>query len=180
MAPRSPERPSASRPLEGRGTSPRSWGYSSPIRSGRLSAIFVDGLFGAGLLPPPKRLTEGLLFDSQHKWRRPQWAQERSAKICPASKKDANIFSLSRISTVRAMLFIVADQFQEEVTSQVLRIMMLSRLMPECDQSGTRWFAQLANLFAAQPVRSQFRHQFVGNPGSTGLRGEESPYPLRT
>ena len=78
------------------------------------------------------------------------------------------------------MLFIVADQFQEERTSQVLRIMMLSRLMPECDQSGTGWFAKSANLFAAQPVRPQFRQQIAGNPGSTGLRSGESPYPLRT
>ncbi len=28
----------------------------------RFFAKFVDGLFGAGLLTPPKRLTEGLLF----------------------------------------------------------------------------------------------------------------------
>ena len=83
------------------------------------------------------------------------------------------------------MAFIVADQFQEERTLQVSRIMMLSRLMPECDQSGTRWFAPIptngaANLLAAQPVRPQFRQQIAGNSGSTGLRGEESPYPLRT
>jgi hypothetical protein len=83
------------------------------------------------------------------------------------------------------MAFILADQFQEEPTSQVLRIMMLSRLMPECDQSGTRWFAPIqsnvaANLFAAQPVRPQLRQQIAGNSGSTGLRSGESPYPLRT
>ena len=83
------------------------------------------------------------------------------------------------------MLFIVADQFQEESTSQVLRIMMLSWLMLDCDQSDTRWFAPIqpnvaANLFAAQPVRLQLRQQIAGNSGSTGLRSGESPYPLRT
>ena len=99
------------------------------------------------------------------------------------------------------MACIVADQFQEEPCFQtnraeVLRIMMLSRLMPECDQSGTTWFAPIptngaANLLAAQPVRPQFRQQIAGqflliqiacdlNAGSTGLRSGESPYPLRT
>ena len=111
-------------------------------------------------------------------------------------KTTANIFERLRISTVTAMLFIVADQFQEESCfqtnrAQVLRIMMLSRRMPGCDQSGTRWFVNSANLFAAQPVRSPFRQQIAGqlsliqiasdlNVGSTGLRGGASPYPLRT
>lgn len=74
--------------------------------------------------------------------------------------------------------------------------MMLSRLMAECDQNGTRKFAAGksktgANLFAAQPVRPQLRHQIAGqfsllqiasdlNVGSQGLRGEGSPYLLRT
>jgi len=78
------------------------------------------------------------------------------------------------------MAFIVADQFQEEPTSQVLRIMMLSRLMLDCDQSDTRWLAKSANIFAAQPVRPQFRQKIAGNSGSTGLRCGEFPYPLRT
>ena len=74
---------------------------------------------------------------------------------------------------------------------RVLRIMILSRLVPECDQSGTRWFAQSANPLAAQPVRPEFRRQIAGlfsaipiasdlNAGSTGLRCGDSPYPLRT
>lgn len=63
--------------------------------------------------------------------------------------------------------------------------MMLSRLMTECEQSGTRRFAKSANPFAAQPVRPQLQHQFVGNPGSTGLRSdlcssEPGPDLLRT
>ena len=99
------------------------------------------------------------------------------------------------------MAFIVADQLQEEPCFQtnrakVLRIMMLSRLMLDCDQSDTRWFAAIqsnvaANLFTTQPVRPQFRRQVAGpfsliqiasdlNVRSTGLPGEESPYPLRT
>lgn len=65
-------------------------------------------------------------------------------------------------------------------TSQVMRIMMLSRLMSQHDRSDTRWFAGLANLFATQPVRPQFRKSISGNSGSQGLRSAESPYPLRT
>jgi hypothetical protein len=80
---------------------------------------------------------------------------------------------------------VVAPWIQDEPTSKVLRIMMLSRLMLDCDQSFTRWFAPIhsnvaANLFAAQPVRPQLRQQIAGNSGSTGLPGGESPYPLRT
>ena len=79
------------------------------------------------------------------------------------------------------MVYIVADyQFQEETTSQVLRIMMFSQLMSDCRQSDTRRFAIPANLFAAQPVRTQIRQHFAGNPGNTGLRSEESSYPLRS
>jgi hypothetical protein len=79
------------------------------------------------------------------------------------------------------MAFIVGNTWiQEEPTSEVLRIMMVSRLMLICDQSDTRRFAKPANLFAAQPVRPQLRQQTAGNSGSTGLPGEESPYPLRT
>ena len=79
------------------------------------------------------------------------------------------------------MAFIAADrQFQEVSPSQVLRIVLFLRLMLESDQSGTGWFAKQANLAATQPVRPQFRHQIVGNPGSTGLPSGESPYPLRT
>jgi hypothetical protein len=70
--------------------------------------------------------------------------------------------------------------YKDEPTSQVLRIMMLSRLMPDCDQSGTGGCAISARLLAAQPARPQFRHKTAGNSGSTGLRCEESPYPLRT
>ena len=103
----------------------------------------------------------------------------------------ANIFERPRISMVMAMAFIVADQFQEESTSQVLRIMVLSQLMLERDQNGTRRFAKQANLLAAQPVRPQVRLQIAGqfsliqipsglNTGSTGLRCGESPYPRRT
>ena len=77
------------------------------------------------------------------------------------------------------MLTVADPRFQEESTSKVLRIMMLSRLMLDCDQSGTRWFAKSANLFAAQPVRPQFRQLIAGNSGSTGLPSGESPYPLR-
>ena len=99
------------------------------------------------------------------------------------------------------MLFIIADEFQEEPCfqtnrAQVWRIMMLSRLMSECDRSGTRWFAAGqsktgANLLAAQPVCPQFRQQIAGQfsllqiagdlkVGNTGLRGGKSPHPLRT
>ena len=75
------------------------------------------------------------------------------------------------------MAFIVAAQFRKN--EQVLRIMMLSRLMSECKQSDTRKFAATANLLAAQPVRPDFQQPFAVNPGSTGLRSGESSYPLR-
>jgi hypothetical protein len=79
------------------------------------------------------------------------------------------------------MVFIADDQkFQEETTSQVSRIMMFSLLMSDCRQSDTKWFAIPANLFAAQPVRPQIRQHFAGNSGDTGLRSEESSYPLRS
>ena len=104
----------------------------------------------------------------------------------------ANFFQRSRVSLATAMLVIVADQqFQEETTSQVLRIMMFSRLISDCRQSDTKWFASPANLFAAQPVRPQIRQHFVSlfsmiqkvsllNVGNTGLRSEESTYPQRS
>jgi hypothetical protein len=79
------------------------------------------------------------------------------------------------------MSFIVADQqFQEETTSKVLRIMMFSQLISDCRQSDTRRFAVQANLFVAQPVHTQIRQHFAGNPGNTGLRSEGSSYPLRS
>jgi len=82
---------------------------------------------------------------------------------------------------VSAIAFIVADQqFQDETTSRVLRIMMFSQLMSDCRQGDTRRFAIPANLFAAQPVRTQIRQRFAGNSGNTGLRSEESSYPMRS
>jgi len=79
------------------------------------------------------------------------------------------------------MSFIVADQqFQEETTSKVLRIMMFSLLMSDCRQSDTKWFAIPANVFAAQPVCPKIRQHFAGNSGNTGLRSEESSYPQRS
>ena len=84
------------------------------------------------------------------------------------------------------MVFIVIDpSIQEVPTSTVLRIMMLSRLMLDCNQSDTGRFAPIqlnaaANLFAAQPVRSLVRQQIAGNSGSSGLPGGDSPNPLRT
>ena len=91
----------------------------------------------------------------------------------------ANFFQRSRVSLATAMLVIVVDQqFQEETTSQVLRIMMFSRLISDCRQSDTKWLASSANLFATQPVRPQIRQHLVSNPGNTGLPSEESTYPL--
>lgn len=79
------------------------------------------------------------------------------------------------------MTFIVADpQFQEETISKVLRIMMFSQLMSDCRQSDTRRFAIPANLFGTQSVRPQTRQHLAGNSGITGLRSEESSYPLRS
>jgi hypothetical protein len=100
------------------------------------------------------------------------------------------------------MTVIASDSWiQEEprfdsYSAKVLRIMMHSRLMLNCDQSDTGRFTPIhsnaaANLFAAQSVRSQNRPQICSlfsvnqitsdlNPGSTGLPGGESPYPLRT
>ena len=49
-----------------------------------LSAKSVDGLFGAGLLTPPKRLTEGLLFSFHHEWRRPTIVTWRLAMLVAA------------------------------------------------------------------------------------------------
>jgi len=89
------------------------------------------------------------------------------------------------------MMFNVADHlFQVETTYKVLRIMMFSQLMSCCSQSDTRRFAKTANLFAAQPERTSIRQYFAGllsvnptasslNPGSKGLRSEESSHPLR-
>jgi len=112
--------------------------------------------------------------------------QSHTTKFCEHIRAAAHLFSNGD----------GVHRCRPEPTSQFLRIMMLSRLMPECDQKGTRWFAPIqsnvaANLFAARPVRPQFRHPIAGqflliqiacdlNAGSTGLRGGESPYPLRT
>jgi hypothetical protein len=80
-----------------------------------------------------------------------------------------------------AVVFIVVNQrFQEEPTSQVLRIMTLSRLMHERKQSDTRRFAVAANRPAAQPVCPESQNPISGISGSQGLRSGESPYPLRT
>ena len=79
------------------------------------------------------------------------------------------------------MVCIATDhKFQEETTSKVLRIMMFSQLMSDCRQSDTKWFAIPANFFAAQPVRTRIRQHFAGNSGDTGLRSEDSSYPLRS
>lgn len=84
------------------------------------------------------------------------------------------------------MIFNIIDPcIQDEPTSKVLRIMMLSRLILDCDQIDTKRFAPIqrnaaASLFAAQPVCSLVRQQVVGNSGSTGLSGGESPNPPRT
>jgi hypothetical protein len=103
----------------------------------------------------------------------------------------ANIPHPSRIYSGTAVAVIVINvRFRDEPTSQVLRIMMLSRLMSDRDQSGTEGCAISAFLLAVQPERPQFRHQIAGqssmirsaslpNVGSTGLRSGESPY-LRT
>ena len=40
------------------------------ISKNGLSAILVDGMFGAGLLTPPSGPTEGLLHKQQQEWRR--------------------------------------------------------------------------------------------------------------
>ncbi|MDB5340005.1 MAG: hypothetical protein JWN70_5624 [Planctomycetaceae bacterium] len=92
----------------------------------------------------------------------------------------ANVFKRTRIYTSTAVTYIVADRIQEVSNSQVLRIMIFSRLMLDSDRSGTGWFAKRANLLATQPVRPQLRLQIAGNSRSTGLRSGESPYPLRT
>ena len=97
------------------------------------------------------------------------------------SKIPTNFLLGSRVILVTAVAFIVDDQqFQEETTSKVLRIMMFSLLMSDCRQSDMKWFAIPANVFATQPVRPQIRPQFGSNPGHTGLRSEESTYPLRS
>lgn len=49
-----------------------------------------------------------------------------------------------------------ADSFRNEPTSKTFQIMDFSRLMSDV-HSDTRWFANPANLFAAQPVRPQIR-----------------------
>lgn len=74
------------------------------------------------------------------------------------------------------MVFIVT----KEPSSKVLQIMMLSRLTSECRKRDASCFAIPANLFAVASVRTQNRLQLVGTSGNTGLRCEESPYPLRS
>jgi hypothetical protein len=93
----------------------------------------------------------------------------------------ANIVRVSSVYIVTAMAFIVANQgYKDEPTSRVLRIMMLSRLMSDYKQRDMRRFAISANLLAAQPVRTRIQQHFAGYPGNTGLRSEESSYPLRS
>jgi hypothetical protein len=82
-------------------------------------------------------------------------------------------------------VIVVHQRFKDQPTSQVLRIMTLSRLMSDRDQSGTGWCAISVRLLTTQPARPQIQHQFAGNPESTGLRSglfsnEQGPYPLRT
>ena len=87
----------------------------------------------------------------------------------------------SRVYLVLAMLVIVVDQqFQEEATSQVLRIMMSSQLISDCRQSDTKWFAMPANFFAVKPVHPRIRQHFASDSGNTGLPSEETSYPLRS
>jgi hypothetical protein len=50
-------------------------------------------------------------------------------------------------------VIVVHQRFRDEPTSQVLRIMTLSRLMSDRDQSGTGGCAISAFLLAAQPER---------------------------
>ena len=63
--------------------------------------------------------------------------------------------------------------------------MMASRPISDCKQRKTEPFADSANLFAAQPVRPDFEGCLELNfesgrdQGSTGLSGEQNPYPLR-
>lgn len=57
---------------------------------------------------------------------------------------------------------------------------MLSLLTSECRKRDASCFAISATLFAIASVRTQNRLQFVGTSGNTGLRCEESPYPLRS
>ncbi len=92
------------------------------------------------------------------------------------SKNSCEHFPSTCVYWVMAMVFIVT----EEPTSKVLRIMMLSLLMFECRKRDTSCFAIPANLFAVAPVRSQNRQQLAGNLGNTGLRSEDSSYPLRS
>ncbi len=69
--------------------------------------------------------------------------------------------------------------------------MIFSRRMLNSDQSDTGWFANQADLLAAQALRPQLRLQIAGqfslrltasgrNAGSTSLHSGESLYPLRT
>lgn len=78
-----------------------------------------------------------------------------------------------------------------ESCSQVVRIMMLFRLMSDCPRSDSREFADRANFFSAEPLYPVIQQDLTGlftaiqaasdlNPGSTGLRGEQSLNPLRT
>ena len=68
--------------------------------------------------------------------------------------------------------------------SQVLRIMMSTRLMSECVQSDTGRcpLHQIdgATPFAAQPVRTHIRLQLAVNSGSRQLLSEKPLYSLRT
>jgi hypothetical protein len=46
--------------------------------------------------------------------------------------------------------------------------------------SATSTVAVSANRYAAQPLRRKSREQIAGISRRPGLRGQESPYPLRT
>ena len=60
------------------------------------------------------------------------------------------------------------------------------RPVSDCKPRSTEQFADLANLFAGQPVRPDFdgcpalNRESGLDQGSAGLRGEPNPYPLRT
>jgi hypothetical protein len=64
--------------------------------------------------------------------------------------------------------------------SQDLRIMTLRRSIRECDQCDTGRSAISAEHLAALSVFLQPGRFIPGDGRNTGLRSEESPYPLRT
>ncbi len=79
------------------------------------------------------------------------------------------------------MAVLVTNQpFQDDATSRILRIMMFFQRISNCIQSNTTRFAIPANRVAALLVRPQIKQSFACHPGNTGLRSEETSYPLRT